>query len=44
VADRVVVMRQGRVEESGPVHELLAAPTRGYTRTLLDAVPRMSKW
>jgi len=41
IADRVVVMRRGRVVETGTVHEVLAAPSADYTRELLAAVPRM---
>ncbi len=39
IADRVVVMRSGRVVESSPVHALFAAPREQYTRELLGAVP-----
>jgi peptide/nickel transport system ATP-binding protein len=39
-ADRVVVMRRGRVVEQAPVHELFARPTHDYTRQLLAALPR----
>ncbi len=41
IADRVVVMRDGRVEESAGVRELFAAPQADYTRRLLAAVPRL---
>jgi len=41
VADRVVVMREGRVVETAPSAELFARPTHEYTRALLDAVPRL---
>lgn len=41
LADRVVVMRHGEVVETAPVAALFAAPTAGYTRTLLAAVPRI---
>ncbi|WP_144764248.1 ABC transporter ATP-binding protein [Curtobacterium sp. 9128] len=41
IADRVVVMRRGRVVETGTVHEVLGAPSADYTRELLAAVPRM---
>ncbi|MEO1318918.1 MAG: ABC transporter ATP-binding protein, partial [Pseudomonadota bacterium] len=41
MADRVVVMRKGRVEEVGPVRRIFATPAQRYTRDLLAAVPRM---
>lgn len=41
VADRVVVMRAGRVEEQAEVHRLFASPESDYTRALLDAVPSL---
>ncbi|MFF2556309.1 dipeptide ABC transporter ATP-binding protein [Nocardia sp. NPDC058058] len=39
IADRVVVMRSGRVIETRHVQELFTDPEQEYTRTLLDAVP-----
>ncbi|WP_410813982.1 dipeptide ABC transporter ATP-binding protein [Micromonospora sp. 067-2] len=39
VADRVLVMRDGRIVEDGPTDRLLRAPTHPYTRQLLAAVP-----
>ena len=39
LADRVVVMRRGRVVEHQDVAGLFAAPTDPYTRVLLDAIP-----
>ncbi|RDI68809.1 dipeptide ABC transporter ATP-binding protein [Nocardia pseudobrasiliensis] len=41
IADRVVVLRGGRVVEQQPVHGLFTAPRAAYTRTLLAAVPRL---
>jgi ABC-type glutathione transport system ATPase component len=41
IADLVAVMRQGRIEESGPAHRVLAQPQTAYTRQLLAAVPRL---
>ena len=39
LADRVVVMLQGRVVESGTVDAVLGAPRHDYTRQLLAATP-----
>ncbi|OZM77966.1 ABC transporter ATP-binding protein [Pseudonocardia sp. MH-G8] len=41
VADRVVVMKDGRVVEEAPVEELFADPHHPYTRRLLAAVPHL---
>ncbi|WP_330251997.1 ABC transporter ATP-binding protein [Nocardia sp. NBC_00565] len=41
IADRVVVMRDGKVVEQAPVDELFAQPTQEYTRKLLAAVPHL---
>ncbi|MFJ9009315.1 dipeptide ABC transporter ATP-binding protein [Streptomyces canus] len=38
-AQRVVVMRDGRVEEQGPTMATLLRPETGYTRRLIAAVP-----
>ena len=37
IADRIAVMREGRVVETGDAAALLAAPSHPYTRTLLAA-------
>ncbi|MEU4472047.1 ABC transporter ATP-binding protein [Micromonospora sp. NPDC023888] len=39
IADRVLVLRDGRIVEHGPTDTLLRAPTHPYTRQLLAAVP-----
>lgn len=39
VADRVAVLREGRIVESGPVDAVFGSPREEYTRRLLDAVP-----
>src|ERR1700736_6146155 len=41
IADRVAVMRQGRLVETGPLDTILRAPTMEYTRNLLSAVPSL---
>ncbi len=40
VADRVVVLRHGKVVEQGTVDEVLRNPQAAYTRELIDAVPK----
>jgi peptide/nickel transport system ATP-binding protein len=40
IADRIVVMRSGRVVEEGPSEEIVRTPRDPYTRMLIDAVPR----
>ena len=39
IAHEVVVMREGRVVESGGIDEVFRAPRDPYTRALLDAIP-----
>ncbi|MFT4197345.1 MAG: ABC transporter ATP-binding protein [Pseudoxanthomonas sp.] len=41
LADRVLVMRGGRVLESGPVERVLVAPNHPYTRALIEALPSL---
>src|SRR5437764_13712879 len=41
IADRVAVMRQGRLVETGPLDTILRNPTMEYTRNLLAAVPSL---
>lgn len=41
LADRAVVMKDGRVVERADCADLFAAPSHDYTRRLLDAVPRV---
>jgi peptide/nickel transport system ATP-binding protein len=42
IADQVLVMNQGRVEESAARDEVLRRPQADYTRQLLSAVPAMT--
>jgi peptide/nickel transport system ATP-binding protein len=39
IADRVLVMQEGRVVEEGTVDDVFDSPTTDYTRALLDAIP-----
>jgi peptide/nickel transport system ATP-binding protein len=41
IADRVAVMRQGRLVETGALDAILRNPTMDYTRNLLSAVPSL---
>ncbi len=41
IADRVVVMRAGRVREQGPVGRIFGAPRDAYTRALLACRPTL---
>ncbi|WP_088149104.1 dipeptide ABC transporter ATP-binding protein [Inquilinus limosus] len=43
LADRVVVMKGGRVVESGDVAAVFAAPRHSYTQALLEAVPTLAR-
>jgi len=40
LADRVCVMKEGKIVEHGPVQQVFAAPQHPYTRALLAAEPR----
>lgn len=42
IADRVVVMEGGRIVEHGPTEDVFTDPQHPYTRTLLDAIPRLT--
>src|SRR5947199_1888479 len=41
IADRVAVMRQGRIVETGALQQILRNPAMEYTRNLLSAVPSL---
>jgi ABC-type glutathione transport system ATPase component len=41
IADRVAVMRQGRLVETGTLDAILRTPVMEYTRNLLSAVPSL---
>lgn len=38
---RLMVMQAGHIIESGPVEDVFAAPAQGYTRRLVEAIPRL---
>ena len=41
IADRVCVMKEGKIVEQGPVERVYGAPEHSYTRALLEAQPRV---
>ena len=41
MADRILVMQKGKVVESGTPDDLFTHPQTDYTRSLLDAIPRI---
>ncbi len=42
IADRVVVMQQGKVVEQGPAEQILNRPGHPYTRMLISSVPALT--
>ena len=43
LADRVCVMKSGEFVEDGAVDQIFANPASAYTRSLLDAIPRLDR-
>jgi peptide/nickel transport system ATP-binding protein len=43
LADRVMVMKSGKIVESGPVDQVFSSPEHPYTKRLLAAVPRIDQ-
>jgi len=43
LADRVQVMREGEIVESGPVDDVFYRPRHPYTKMLLDSMPRLDQ-
>ena len=42
MADRIMVMQKGKIVESGTPDDLFHHPQTAYTRTLLEAIPRIN--
>ena len=43
MADRVLVMKNGRTVEYGETRQVLEHPREDYTRTLMSAVPKLRR-
>ncbi len=39
IADRIMVMKAGKLVESGPAEQIMRSPEHPYTKTLLSAIP-----
>jgi peptide/nickel transport system ATP-binding protein len=39
ICDRIAVMQQGQVVETGPAHSIFNAPASAYTQSLIEAIP-----
>ena len=44
LAQKVVVMKEGQIVESGPAHQVLRHPEQAYTQKLLKAVPKLAEF
>jgi len=43
LCNRVIVMNEGQIVETGDAEELLSNPREAYTRALVDAIPNLSR-
>ncbi len=43
IADRIIVMNKGKIEESGTCDEVLKSPKKEYTRYLMASVPKIGR-
>ncbi len=43
IADRIAVMQQGRLVEIGSADQVMHEPEHDYTKTLLEAIPRVAE-
>jgi len=39
MADRIIVMRRGKIEEIGESEAIYSSPASAYTRSLIDSIP-----
>jgi peptide/nickel transport system ATP-binding protein len=43
MCDHIAVMQRGRIVEYGPTAEVLTDPQHAYTRSLIDAIPKLTR-
>ena len=43
LCDKIVVLKDGKIVESGSTDKVIANPRAEYTKELLEAVPRLGK-
>jgi peptide/nickel transport system ATP-binding protein len=41
ICDRIAILHEGQIVESGTAHQVLTDPQHEYTRRLMAAMPRM---
>lgn len=44
LCDRIIVMNQGKIVETGSSHDIFYHPQAEYTKELIDAIPKLEKW
>ena len=40
-AEKIIVLKDGKICESGPSREIMQTPRHPYTKALIDALPRL---
>lgn len=43
IAERIIVMKDGRIVETGPTEKILSSPAEPYTQELVAALPRLPR-